>query len=426
MKVEPSLYSRVRERQVLLKAWRVIRANAERSGNKQSQLDAQHFEENLFANIENIQRRLQKKTFKFKPALGVAIPKGNGKVGKRAIVVAPVGDRVVQRAILDVLYRHCGSGDLQAALRTPTSVGGVPGRGIGHALALIEKAEDAGARYFIRSDIRDFFPSFPKANVIEQLRKALDDEDFVDLFESAINVELSNRVQLGPDADLFPLGADGVAQGSPLSVLAGNILLRDFDAELNRRDVVCVRYIDDFLILAKSGKAAGKALEAGLSILKKLNLEAYDPQSAPHKAEAGPINGGFDFLGYRVVRGLNPPSAVAREKLLGKISEQIAEGKKWVNQSLSDGQPRTKRTQCYIQTLAQVDDTLRGWAGAYQYSRSVQSFVDLDRRIDEMILSFETWFDRAVHGYEAARYRRALGVRLLSDTAPVDLPSVDM
>lgn len=425
MKVQPTLYTRVRERQVLLKAWRVIKANAERSGNKQSRLDAQKFDENLPANIENIQRRLQKGAFKFAPALGVAVPKGNGKIGKRAIVIAPVGDRVVQRAILDVLYQHCPSADLRAVLQTPTSVGGVPGRGIGHALALIEGAEDGGAQFAIRSDIRNFFPSFPKPEVMTFLREQITDTAFVDLFERAISVELANRGALGADAELFPLGADGVAQGSPLSVLAGNIVLRNFDAELNQRDVICVRYIDDFLILAKNGKAAGKALEAGLAVLKSLNLEAYDPQTSPEKAWSGPISTGFDFLGYRIVKGLNPPSAQSRDKLLANVAAELAEGKKWIGRTLKEGLPQTKRIQCYIQTLTQIDGMLRGWAGAFQHSRSTQSFTDLDRRIDEQILSFESWFEQAIRGQPANFYRRALGVRLLSDSEPIDLPAVE-
>ena len=303
-----TLYDRVRGRQVLLAAWRTIRQNARRSGNRLTRLEAEKFDENLPANIESIQRRLQKRSYKFAPAIGVAKSKGEGKAGKRAIVVAPVADRVVQRAILDVLYAHCPSVALKHVLETPTSVGGVPGRGIGHALALIEKAEDEGAAFAIRSDIRNFFPSFPRAEVLAYLKAQIPDPEFVDLFARAVTVELANRAELGPDAELFPLGDDGVAQGSPLSVLAGNIVLRGFDVQINARGVVCVRYIDDFLVLAPSANAARKALKAGLAILVPLKLQAYAPDDESGKAWAGPISSGFDFLGYRVVRGLNPPS----------------------------------------------------------------------------------------------------------------------
>ena len=421
----PSLYDRVRGRSVLLKAWRVIRSNAARSGNRETRLAAEAFEEQLLANLQNIQRRLKNRSYKFKPALGIAAPKGKGKVGKRAIVVATVADRVVQRAILDVVYEHCTAPDLSTVLRTPTSIGGVPGRGIGHALALIELAEDCGAVFAIRSDIRNFFPSFPRNEVILYLREQIADSEFVDLFESAINVVLSNKMALGEDADLFPLGDDGVAQGSPLSVLAGNIVLRRFDAELNQRDVVCIRYIDDFLILAKNAKAAHKALASGLAILNSLKLHAYKPSDGSGKAWEGSLAGGFDFLGYNVVRGLNPPSAASRDKLVARIGSEISEGKKWINRVLKDGHPQTKKLQCYVQTLSQIDSILRGWAGAFQHSMSVQTFADLDARIDVKLAEFERWFGNAVSKQDAAGYRRALGVRLLGDSSAVPLPKIE-
>jgi retron-type reverse transcriptase len=403
----------------------VIRSNAARSGSRETRLAAEAFEEHLLANIQNIQRRLKYRNFKFKPALGIATHKGDGKTGKRAIVVATVADRVVQRAILDVVYEHCTSPEMTTVLCTPTSVGGVPGRGIGHALALIERAEDFGATYAIRSDIRNFFPSFPRKEVIRYFRDQIADRDFVELFENAINVVLSNKVALGEDADLFPLGDDGVAQGSPLSVLAGNIVLRQFDAELNRRDVVCVRYIDDFLILAKNAKAAHKALASGLAILKSLKLNAYEPNDGSGKAWEGSLAGGFDFLGYKVVRGLNPPSAASRDKLVTRIGSEISEGKKWISRVLKDDHPQTKKLQCYVQTLSQIDGILRGWAGAFQHSMSVQTFADLDARIDVQLAEFEKWFGYTVRKQGAAGYRRALGVRLLGDSAAVPLPEIE-
>lgn len=419
-----TLYARVRGRQTLLKAWRVIRGNAQRSGSQRSRLDAEKFDENLLGNIENIQRRLRRGRYEFADVIGVAKAKGKRKAGKRGIAIAPVGDRIVQRAILDVLYEHCPSAALKAVLETPTSVGGVPGRGIGHALALIEKAEDEGAVFGIRSDIRNFFPSFPRANVLSYLKEQIADDQFVDLFTRAVTIELANRDALGPDADLFPLGEDGVAQGSPLSVLAGNIVLRNFDATLNDRGVKCVRYIDDFLILARSRKAARGALQAGLEILGSLRLQAYVPDDGTDKAWAGALSDGFDFLGYRVVRGLNPPSPKSRQKLLASIAGEIAEGKKWITRVLRASEPQTKHLQCYVQTLTQIDGILRGWAGAFQHTRSLQTLAHLDSQIDSQLAEFEVWLGRVLATSTPVAHRRAMGIRLLQDSKSAPLPEV--
>jgi RNA-directed DNA polymerase len=420
-----SLYDHVRDRQALLRAWRVICANAERSGNADTRKAAKLFDEKLFSNIENIQRRLRARTYKFSKAYGAAVRKGQGKPGKRAIVIASVQDRVVQRAILDTIYVHCASVAVLAVLKTPTSVGGVPKRGIGHALAVIEGAVEEGASYIIKSDIHNFFPSLPRANVLAFMREHIDDHDFVQLFEQAVTVELANLDALGSDSDLFPLGEDGVAQGSPLSVLAGNIVLREFDAALNGRRVTCVRYIDDFLLLAPSQRAAEKALSTGLKILTELKLKAYSPGDGSGKALAGSASAAYDFLGYKIVRGLNPPSENSCEKLIAKIDAEIQEGKKWINRRVKDDVPDVSVRQCYIQTLTQIDSILRGWAGAFQFSQSIQSLRALDNRVNRKINDFEIWFDAAIRNQPSHIQQRAMGIRLLSDTTPTALPLLD-
>jgi retron-type reverse transcriptase len=419
-----SLYDRVRDRQVLLRAWRVIRANAERSGNTETRKAAMIFEEKFLSNIENIQRRLRKGTYDFAKARGIAVRKGKNKQGKRAIVIAPLQDRVVQRAILDVIYQHCDVPAVLAILNTRTSVGGVPGLGIGHALALIEQAATDGATYVIKSDIHDFFPSLPRTNVTSFLHEHINDKKFTDLFEKAVTVELSNHDILGKDSELFPLGEDGVAQGSPLSVLAGNIVLHEFDKKMNGRGVMCVRYIDDFAILAPNKRAAEKTLANGLKILAALNLQAYSPDDGSGKAAAGPSTEAYDFLGYKIVKGLNPPSDASCKKLLEKIDTGIVEGKKWINRCIRHDTPEVKVRQCYIQTLGQIDSILRGWAGAFQYSQSMQSLRSLDERIDRKLAVFEMWFEKTIEGQPTHIQRRAMGVRLLGDTTPTPLPEL--
>lgn len=215
MTIEPSLYDRVRERQVLMKAWRIIRQNARRSGNRQSRLAAEKFEENLLANIQNIQRRLQRRSYKFSPAIGVAASKG-----------------------------------------------------------------------------------------------------------------------------------------------------------------------------------------------------------------AGNLSEGFDFLGYSVVRGLNPPSEKSRQKLLERVAEEVAEGKKQIARVLKNSQPVTQKMQCYTQTLTQIDNLIRGWSGAFQHTRSSQALTSLDAKIDLQLAEFERWFGNAVSTRSSTDYRRAMGVRLLNDSESVALPAL--
>lgn len=71
---------------------------------------------------------------------------------------------------------------------------------------------------------------------------------------------------------------EGVPQGGPLSPLLANIMLDDFDKELERRKHCFVRYADDFMIFVMSERAAQRVLESVTRWLErhlklKVNLE---------------------------------------------------------------------------------------------------------------------------------------------------------
>ena len=57
------------------------------------------------------------------------------------------------------------------------------------------------------------------------------------------------------DTELQP-STEGTMQGGPLSPLLANILLDDFDKELESRGLRFVRYADDFLVFTKTRPAA--------------------------------------------------------------------------------------------------------------------------------------------------------------------------
>ena len=98
--------------------------------------------------------------------------------------------------------------------------------------------------------------------------------NFLELFERATQTTLANLAHLGEDAGLFPVADKGVAQGSPLSPLIGNILLREFDANMNGRGIVCVRYVDDFVMLGPSPSILMKAFARAQAELGRLQRPA--------------------------------------------------------------------------------------------------------------------------------------------------------
>jgi RNA-directed DNA polymerase len=97
-------------------------------------------------------------------------------------------------------------------------------------------------------------------------------KNFINLLATATTVTLANEASLGEERGVFPTDTDGVAQGSPLSPLFGNILLNEFDLDFNQRDIVCVRFIDDFNIPTRTQSNAQKAFYAAKKMLQVLGL----------------------------------------------------------------------------------------------------------------------------------------------------------
>lgn len=287
-------------------------------------------------------------------------------------------------------------------------------------MSLVQEATHNGARYFVRSDIEGFFTNIPRADVLSFIAELIHDPEFLDLLGRATDTRLANLHQLGDEALLFPIEEKGVAQGSPLSPLFGNILLRDFDAAMNGRGITCPRYIDDFLLLGPGEKAVKKAFCNAQDILRGLGLRAYDPGS--EKAEAGQIEDGFDFLGCNISPGLIQPTRSARQKILRQIDSILAEGSRSTSAS-RDGPPKSIPRQRYAQTLVLLNDVLMGWAHAYAFCNGRQSFNGIDQAVNAKIAAFRRRTDALLSSASAAESRRILGVHLLADTPMVPLPN---
>jgi retron-type reverse transcriptase len=399
---------------VLVAAWHAIRRNAETSQRDTTKLAARNFGENLPRNLRRIQDRLRQ-GYVFAKAHGATPSKGKGKSGKRPIVVAPLEDRIVQRAILDVLQDASEIEAVQRVLSTPTSIGGIRGRGVDHAIAIFQKCADAGDHYVAGSDISGFFQRISRPSVVNFLRISGVEADFLRLFENALTVELSNEGRLSKeDRKLFPTGDDGVAQGCPLSALAGNIVLRDFDERMNQGPITCIRYIDDFVIVGKSKREVEERMGEARTILSTLKMSIYDPIKAPTKAFQGDIGDPHPFLGYKLIPGSYPPSDSACEKLLERVASLIKLGQLSIRKAVTD-RPLSNQDRCYAQTLVAIDNTVRGWKGSFKSSQCSKEMQRLDDLIDRRLLDFRNFYLSKTAKQTSSRQRRALRVSLLAD-----------
>ena len=317
----------------LERAWRVIEENSRTSKSEDVKKEVGAFREEASTKLRSLSGKLSRKSFIFAPAKGIAIPKG-GNRGKQAggqfrpIVLANVECRIVQRSILNALLEVPG---LQKYIHTPHSFGGIR-KMAENDLAAVPAAISAvlgyiggNSNFVICADISKFFTRIPKSTVTAIVANAVQDDEFMQLFKSAIAVELSNLAELREKAEAFPTYDIGVAQGNSLSSLLGNILLQDFDRQMNEGDCHCVRYIDDVIILAPTKKAAAARLRKAEKLLAhyKMNFGAEKTYREPTA-----VTSSFEFLGIELCNGLICPAAKAQIKFLRSLEANFSESKK--------------------------------------------------------------------------------------------------
>lgn len=393
-------------------AWRVVHGNGITSKSDTTRRQIKEFEQDSDKHLRRLGRLLYQHRFEFLPSEGILVQK-TGKSSKRPIVLSPIENRIVQRSILDVLQSH---EPLEPYFNVPTSFGGLKNKGVSNALKAVYVAIESGANFFLRSDIEAFFTNIPKPTVTSIIKAGISDNDFVQLFEAAITTELSNLDDLGKEKNKFPIYDIGVAQGSCLSPLLGNILLNEFDVEMNKGDITCIRYIDDFIILAPTLKALNAAYKKANRLLFQHGLTSYDPAKDSDKAEKGKTTDMFSFLGCDIKPGLIRPGRKSQKRLLDNIDVLFSKS----SALMLDTEALVNQHRTLTETMNDVSNIMRGWGNQYSFCNDINLMKRIDGRVDEKIAHYLNDYGEAKEHFdmlgEQIQRRRLLGVHLLTDS----------
>jgi len=212
----------------------------------------------------------------------------------RPLVVPNVRDRVVQRAIADML----------APLLEPemqeSSHAFRRGRSAHTAAAAVDAAIASGLHHVARGDVEKFFDRIDRGRLLAALGKHVQDTRLLEI----VRLLLASGVF---DGERLFDPETGIAQGSPLSPLLSNVYLSPFDRALGAlSDTVLVRYCDDFVLLAAHERAALAALDVAGRALDALGLRLH-----PDKTHVGTAERGFVFVGLAFTSaGHGPPAPV--------------------------------------------------------------------------------------------------------------------
>lgn len=414
-----TLSAKVRQKNNLNAAWRHIRSNAMKSSSSETIREVDKFEIDLTSNLDRIERELRNGKFKFPPSRGVAVKKP-GKSTKRPLVIAPIKNRVVQRAILNVLQ---AIPQISSTLKSGFNFGGVEGKNFG-VPAAVKKAFDTAktSKYFIRTDIKSFFVNVPREKALQTVLCYSDDPVFNELARQATVTELDNLASLSPEEQrIFPLYDEGVAQGSCLSPLLCNMYLAEFDRAMNERGIVCIRYIDDFILFGPNKKFTKKAFDAALAHLERLGLTAYNPEDSQSKgkAEEGDTEAGFEFLGCHISPSSIIPAKKNRQLLLIKIENIFSDA------LMATASPRDaiKSGKSYGSTVRNASNTVQAWGNTFSFCNDERIMNNLDEKLHELFTKFNIEYRERIQAVDRLNQRRLLGFHSLKDCKKDGKPS---
>jgi RNA-directed DNA polymerase len=200
------------------------------------------YEQDLGINLRDLHERVQSGRYRAAPSRRVYIPKADGR--QRPLGIATLEDKVVQRAVVEVLNA------VYEADFLGFSYGFRPGRNPHQALdALVAGITRKRVNWVLDADIRDFFGQLDRAWLGKFLRHRIADERVLRLIGRWL---AAGVIEDGQWAECD----QGSPQGASVSPLLANVYLHyvlDLWADWWRKrhargDVIIVRFADDFIV----------------------------------------------------------------------------------------------------------------------------------------------------------------------------------
>jgi len=316
------------------------------------------------------------------------VPKGAKKT-PREISVPTARDRIVLRALADLIIELF-----------PSSRGEIPQSkvySVSKHLSL-----DVFDTY-IRIDIENFYPSIKHDRVFQLLGRKIRKKVILKAIKDALETPTVADGHAKLPASVR--NTIGVPQGLAISNPLAELILAEIDESYSKRtDMAYTRFVDDVLILCKSGDAAVIEKEF-LAELSASGLKAHPMSKAGDKSTSGPVTDGFAYLGYvfRPQQISVRPSSVTR--LESSLARSFTRYKKSVEEH-----PQTAKI-ALARCKWQVDLTItgcfykgaaRGWL---QYYRQMDDYTLL-KQLDATVARFASRFQMPAQ-FDPKKFMRA-------------------
>ena len=307
-------------------------------------VNVEKLKDHLKINGGQIRKSITLRTYKPCPVKRVYIPKG--KNSKRPLGIPTAMDRVIQQAIsqkLSVIYEPKFS---------DSSYGFRPKRSAHMAIDKVVEYLNEGNEWVIDLDIEKFFDTVNHDKLIQVLRLEVNDSTTLNLIRKYLKAGVMEN-------GVFTETKIGTPQGGPMSPVLSNILLDQFDKEMEKRGRLFVRYADDVNLFVKSEKAADRVIKSVVSWLeRKLFLKVNATKTKITRPTKSKFLG---FTFWKDKEGWKPkPHNESKEKLKRKINKILC---------------RRRATALPLAvTFKKLNQVIRGWINYFKIG-SMKLFI---------------------------------------------------
>jgi len=356
-----ALYDKVLRRDVLQRAWWLVRRNNGAPGIDQLTLaDVEEF--GVTRLLDELEAELKAGTYRPLPARRVFIPKP-GSHEQRPLSIPSVRDRVVQAAVKIVLEPVFEADFLSC------SFGFRPKRSAHDGLQVLLDESFRGQQWVVETDVADCFGSIPHAGLMSAVEERISDRRLLALLRAFLRGGVMEQGSVARPVT-------GTPQGGVVSPLLANVYLHRLDRAWRGGYGTLVRYADDALVMCRSRGQAVAALARLTELLADLGLQ---PKAAKTRIVHLTVGGeGVDFLGFhhrlvrsRAKRGTGEITYLARWP--SRRAEQHARDR------IRFMTMRARLAAPVEQVVQEVNLFLRGWAGYFRYGNSARAFDKIRR-----------------------------------------------
>ena len=282
------------------------------------------------------------------PVRRVVIPKPGKAKEKRKLGIPTVIDRFIQQAILQVLQRSWDS------TFSENSYGFRPGRSAHQAIAKAQDYAVSGYGVVVDIDLAAFFDRVNHDRLMSRLAKDIEDKRLLKLIRRFLQAGILEN-------GLITVPTRGSPQGGPLSPFLSNVVLDEWDKELERRGHCFVRYGDDCNIYVKSHRAGERVMASATRfITQRLKLQVNESKSAVD------VPSNRQFLGFTLTAGRYKHRRKIAPKSLLRFKAKVRQltNRNW-GISMDE---RIDRLSSY----------LRGWRSYFGFAEATTVLRDLD------------------------------------------------